>query len=214
VAVTSSTPETYERLRAAILSGSLEPNERLVEADLVRSLEASRGAVRGAIARLDHEGLVVHERNRGAKVRRVSLEEAVEILEARAALEGIGAREAARRADPDAIARLRAVLARMRTRLADGDLLATSELNGELHARILRIAHHATVERLVESLSSQLVRYQYRTILIPGRAGASLAEHAAILDALEMRDGDAAEAAMRAHLDRVTDALRTAGDGR
>ncbi|HEY7019275.1 MAG TPA: GntR family transcriptional regulator [Gaiellaceae bacterium] len=201
-------PDPYERLRAEIVSGRLLPNERLVEADLVKNLGASRTAVRAALTRLAHEGLVEHERNRGAKVRLVGESEAVEILETRAVLEGLIARKAAENATAADVDELREILDSMRTRLEAGDLLGSSEPNVKLHATIQRIANHGTVTRLVSTLNSQLVRYQYRTILQPGRPDRSLAEHEAIVEAIAAGDGDSAETAMRWHLSQVADALR------
>ena len=77
--------DPYEQLRAAIVSGELQPNERLVEADLSARLGAGRSAVRTALTRLAQEGLIEQERNRGARVRKIGKEEAIQIYEARAA---------------------------------------------------------------------------------------------------------------------------------
>ena len=198
----------YEQLRAAIVAGRLQPNERLVEADLTQSLGASRSAVRTALVRLAQEGLVEHVRNRGARVRMIDEHEAAEILEARSVLEALAARHAAERADADDVAGLREIVAEMRRLLDAGDPLGASDRNAVLHARILAIAGHATVDRLVSTLNSQLVRFQYRTILVPGRAERSFAEHTALVDAIASGDADAAEAAMRAHLGAATAALR------
>jgi DNA-binding GntR family transcriptional regulator len=206
--------DPYEWLRAAIVGGRLQPNERLVEADLTRATGASRSAVRTALVRLAQEGLVEHERNRGARVRMVDEHEAAEILETRMALEALGARHAAVHATPADISVLRDILARMRARLDAGDLLGASDQNAVLHRTLLEIARHGTVVRLVAVLNSQLVRFQYRTILVPGRAERSFAEHSAIVDAVERGDADAAEAGMREHLAHVTDALRSAHEAR
>src|SRR5262245_53122855 len=200
--------DAYDQLRAAIVGGRLQPNERLVEADLIPLLEASRSAVRTALVRLAHEGLVEHEPNRGAKVRLIDEHEAAEILESRMVLEGLAARYAARNATKEHVDELRAILKEMRALLDAGDLLGVSELNATLHARLLEIADHGTVSRLVETLSSQLVRFQYRTILLPGRAEHSHTEHRAIIDAVARGDSDAAEQAVRDHLANVVDALR------
>lgn len=105
------------------MSGELQPNERLVEADLKQMLGVGRSAIRTALARLEQEGLVLHERYRGARVRLVDADEAVEILEARAALEGLTARYAASRASDEDVEQLRATLSEMRRRLHAGDLL-------------------------------------------------------------------------------------------
>jgi DNA-binding GntR family transcriptional regulator len=206
--MTAPRADAYDLLRAEILSGALQPSERLVEADLTARLGVGRAAVRTALARLAQEGLVEHERNRGARVRLVDEHEAAEILEARMVLEGLAARHAAANATPGDVAALRAILADMAARLAGGDLLGASDRNAVLHARLLAIADHATVARLVAGLRGQLVRFQYRTILVPGRSDRSLAEHTAIVDAVAAGDADAAEAAMRAHLGQVAHALR------
>jgi DNA-binding GntR family transcriptional regulator len=209
VAAPLGSQQAYERLRAAIVGGRLQPNERLVEADLIRMLRASRSSVRTALVRLVQEGLVEHEPNRGAKVRLVEEQEAAEILESRMVLEGLAARYAARNASEDEVAELKAILERMRSLLDAGDLVGASDLNATLHARLLEIAGHRTVSRLVAMLSSQLVRFQYRTILVPGRAEKSHAEHRAIVDAVARRDPEAAEAAVREHLAHVVEALRS-----
>jgi 4-hydroxy-4-methyl-2-oxoglutarate aldolase len=200
----------YEQLREAIVSGRLQPNERLVEAELSRELGVGRAVVRAALARLEQEGLVERERNRGARVRMISEREAVEILEARTVLEGLTARYAAERADAEAVRGLRSILAEMRSRLAAGDLLGASDQNALLHERMREAADHPTSARLISGLRSQLVRFQYRTILVPGRSEHSYSEHEAIVEAIARHDPDAAEAAMRAHLSHVAAALHAA----
>jgi DNA-binding GntR family transcriptional regulator len=202
--VTSS----YDALRDAIVRGDIAPDARLVESDLSTTFEMSRGAVRTALIRLEQDGLVVREPHRGARVRRVSDEEAVEILEARAVLEGLAARQAAERIDDVGVRRLRDCLSRHRELLERGDLLGASDANGDLHAALLELSGHATAVRLIESLNAQTVRYQYRTILIPGRPAASVSEHAAIINAVSAGDATGAEAAMRGHLFNVADAVR------
>jgi DNA-binding GntR family transcriptional regulator len=197
-----------DRLREAIVTGRLQPNERLVESDLARSLGVSRTLVRAALVRLEHEGLVEHERHRGARVRLVSEGEAVEILETRAVLEGLAARLAAERATAADVQDLKGILADMQSLREADDLLAVSDLNGQLHRRLLEISDHETATRLIGALNSQMVRFQYRTILLPGRSERSFAEHAEIVAAVATHDGERAEAAMRTHLSSVADALR------
>ena len=205
----SPEPERPEdTLRAAIVAGRLLPNERLVEADLTRRLGVGRSAVRTALARLEHEGLVELEPHRGARVRLVSVPEAVEILQARAALEGLAVSRAARNATDADVADLRSILADMRARLDAGDLLKASDTNAVLHRRLLEIGGHTTANRLIDALRSQLVRFTYRTILVPGRSERSFAEHTAIVDAIAAHDSAAAERLMRRHLSHVADALR------
>jgi DNA-binding GntR family transcriptional regulator len=190
----------YEALRDAIVRGEIGPNARLVEADVSQSFAMSRGAVRTALVRLEQEGLVVREPNRGARVRHIGDEEAVEILQARAALEGLAARQAAERIDAEGAERLRACLARHGELVEAGDLLAASDANATLHATLLELSRHRIAQQLIRGLRSQTVRFQFRTILVPGRPKASHAEHRAIVEAVVDGRADDAERAMRAHL--------------
>src|SRR5579883_1839753 len=105
--------ECYTQLREAIMRGEFLPNERLIEIDLAQSLGAGRAAIRTALARLEQEGLVQRERYRGARVRLVSEAEAIEILEARAVLEGLAVRHAALNATTDDIVTLRALVSEL-----------------------------------------------------------------------------------------------------
>jgi DNA-binding GntR family transcriptional regulator len=201
--------EGYERLYDAILRGDFQPNERLIEMDLAQRYNVGRAAIRTALARLEQDGLVEREPNRGARVRAISEEEAVETLEARAVLEGLAVRYAARNATDEDIADLRAIIGGMEKRLAEGDLLGISEENGRLHRRLLEIANNKTVARLIERLHAQHVRSQFRLILVPGRPPRTVAEHRAIVEAVASRDPEAAEAAMRSHLANSVETLRT-----
>ena len=204
--------EVYRRLREAIVRGRFQPNERLVEADLARLLGAGRTTIRAALVRLDQEGMVTREPNRGARVRLLSDREALEIEEVRAALEQLIARHAAANVTSEDLRDLNRMLAEMRRHVEQSDPLGYSELNGRFHQRIWAIADHRTASGLVATLKSQAIRFQYRTILQPGRTQRSLHEHEAIVQALAERDPDACEAAMRDHLSHVVETLRWAID--
>jgi DNA-binding GntR family transcriptional regulator len=205
--------DAYETLHARIVAGELSPGERLIEEELAEELGESRGAIRTALLRLDHDGLVVRERNRGARVRRVSTQEAVEILEARAALESLAAGYAAERRTDDEAEELREIVAEMARLHAAGELLAMSERNAAMHRRILEISGHAVARDICGRLNSQLVRFQFRTVLAPGRSTKSLAEHTAIVEAIAAGDRAAAETAMRGHLSHVAQALLAMASG-
>jgi DNA-binding GntR family transcriptional regulator len=206
----STTSTSYDALREAIVRGDIAPEARLVESEISTNFAMSRGAVRTALIRLEEEGLVVREPHRGARVRKVSDDEAVEILQVRAVLEGLAVRMTAERIDADGAARLQALLGRHRELLEGGDLLGASDANADLHAALLELSGHATARRLIRALNSQTVRYQYRTILIPGRPAASVAEHTAIVEAVVAGRPEEAEAAMRSHLFNVAQAVQRA----
>lgn len=209
---TTTASDVTTRLRAAIVRGSLMPNERLIEADLAGAYGVNRAHVRTALAMLDQEGLVVREKNRGARVRAISDAEALEIAATRLAIEAMVARQAAENIDAGGRKALRAVEADMRAAVAAEDYGRFSVCNAALHREIQRIAGNATATRILDTLKSHLVRLQYRVILLPGRPQSSLAEHRAVVEAICKGDGNAAEAAMRRHMESFTRLLAQAID--
>jgi DNA-binding GntR family transcriptional regulator len=100
----------------------------------------------------------------------------------------------------------------MRVKRERGDLMAVSDANAGLHRRILEISGHETARRLSATLISQIVRFQYRTVLLPGRPERSDREHTAIVAAIAAGDAEGAERAMRRHLSHVAEALRQRTD--
>ena len=93
-AVAPERPDVLQQIRTAILRADFAPHQRLIEADLSERFEASRAAVRTALMTLTSEGLVERLPNRGARVRAISVDEAVEIVEVRVGLESLCARGA------------------------------------------------------------------------------------------------------------------------
>jgi DNA-binding GntR family transcriptional regulator len=195
-------------IRAAIVRGDFVPNQRLVEADLSEQFAASRATVRSALVELANEGLVERVQNRGARVRAVSLAEAVEISEVRMVVEGLCAAKAAERVTRDEARQLKAIGKAMRAAVSSGDVLGYSQLNQELHRMVREIGGQETARGVLERLRAQSVRHQFRLAMHPGRPAVSLPEHVAIIDAICARDPVAAEAAARAHLRSVITALK------
>jgi DNA-binding GntR family transcriptional regulator len=196
-----------DAIRSAIADGEFVPNQRLVEADLSERFGASRATVRTALVQLASEGLVERVQNRGARVRAVSLAEAIEITEVRMALEGLCAAKAAERLTDDDRGNLRDIGEAMRAAVASGDLLGYSELNRRLHRLILELAGQATANAILERLRGQSVRHQFQLAMHPGRPAVSLPQHLEIIEALCAGDPEAAEAATRRHIGSVIDTL-------
>lgn len=197
-----------ELIRDAITGGSFFPNERLIEEDLVQRFRANRGAVRLALARLEQEGLVVREPNRGARVRLVSETEAIEITEARAMLESLLARHAALKITQQDIKTLREILRELEGLIENGDMIGYVAANMRFHSTIIDIANHPTAARLLRGLRSQSVVLQYRQILQPGRVTTVMREHEELVRVLASKNPDAAEKAMRSHWDDMATALK------
>ena len=204
---TSDVTVVVTAVRDGIMQGRFAPGQRLPEADLVSLYDASRGAVRAALAQLENEGIVERERNRGARVRPISLEEAVEITEARAVVEGLCAAKAAVRATDADRTRLRELGAELAETVANADVLAYSRVNQLVHRAVRDISGHETAGRLLDRLRTQSVRYHYTIALLPGRPAVGLQEHLHVIETVCAGDPDVAEQTMRAHLLSVVKAL-------
>jgi DNA-binding GntR family transcriptional regulator len=216
------TESITDDLRRDLLAGHFPPGERLVELLLTERYGCGRAAVRSALVELASEGLVDREANRGATVRRISIDEAIEITEARAALEGLMAAAAARMASPSENQQLLNLIAEMdgtvgtagadRDSGVEFDHVRYSELNRTLHRLIRRISQHTIAAHLVENLQNRATHHRYRLSLMPGRAAESIEQHRAIVAAITAGDGAAASAAMEAHLESVIGVMRRWGD--
>lgn len=195
------------RLRSDILAGLFSPGERLTEVALAEKYSVGRGSIRAALLELRAEGLVDIEANRGAVVRRITVDEAIEIAEARKVLEGLVAGKAALSDDIEAKDSLASIIEEMGSAVSAADSARYSELNRVLHRRIWEIGEHRVANDLVANLRNRSAHHQYRLAMMPGRAEESLAQHAAVVEAIVAGDAEAAEKAMREHLSSVIDVL-------
>jgi DNA-binding GntR family transcriptional regulator len=189
-------------LERRILAGELAAGAKLNEADIAAALKVSRGPVREALRALGQAGLVRVEKNRGVFVREVSLEEAADIYEVRAALEGLIGRLAARRADAGQADALHAVVRRMQTLERSRRPEAYFALNLEFHDLLARAAGNGALLANYRAVVNQLDLYR-RTTLARGAAdliAASTRDHAAIVDAVAGHDEALAERLLTDHV--------------
>ena len=190
-----------QELERRIVSGEFAAGAKLNEVDVATTLGISRGPVREAFSALSQAGLVRVEKNRGVFVRQVSLEEAGEFYEVRAALEGLIGKLAARRIAIDEIEQLRGVVKRMhqvqKSRKADEYFV----LNVEFHDLLARAARNNALLANYRGVVNQLDLYRRATISrgldnIP----LSTQEHEAIIDAVSACDEARAEALLTQHV--------------
>jgi DNA-binding GntR family transcriptional regulator len=189
-----------DELRKWIITGRLAPGTRLVEISIAEELGVSRGPVREAIRTLDREGFVVISPRRGASVADVSVAEALECYEVRIVLEGLAARLAAeRRSDGD--------LDAMRRVLDTGEEMLTSDrwdvlanLNNEFHVALAKASGNGQLVDLMTQYAKRIAWMFARSA--EQRGPAAWVEHTGIVDAIERRDADAAEAKARRHIER------------
>jgi DNA-binding GntR family transcriptional regulator len=186
----------------AIISGEFEPGERLSEADLARRLGISRGPLREALGRLEGR-LVTRVPRIGVHVIDFSKDDLDSLLLTREALEGMAARLACERMSQSHLTELRALLESHahQPEIAAGEAYVPRTKDEDFHFSIIRGAACKRIERLLmDEVYYQLRIQRRKSSTQPGRAKAALVEHSRIVEALESRDPDQAEAVMRAHL--------------
>jgi phosphonate utilization transcriptional regulator len=190
-----------QELERRIISGEIAAGTKLNEVDVASQLGVSRGPVREAFSALSQAGLVRVEKNRGVFVRQVSLEEANEFYEVRAALEGLIGKLAARRIAIDEIEQLRAVVRRMHQTQKGRRADEYFALNVEFHDLLARAARNNALLAHYRGVVNQLDLYRRATISrglenIP----LSTQEHEAIVEAVAARDEQRAEALLTEHV--------------
>lgn len=190
-------------LRRGIQAGDFVPGQRLVEADLMEDLNASRGAVRSSFAMLEADGLVEKVRHRGVRVRSLELDEALEIVEIRMLLESMCVAKAAVNASKSDREDLRRIAAEMQDAVSGSDLDLYSALNDQLHGAILTISGARMAPEIVKRLKIQQARFSIRLARQPNRPAVSLPEHLDIVEAICTADPERARAAMEKHLSSV-----------
>ena len=189
----------YERVLAQIRSGELRPGDRLTENDIAQRLRISRTPVREAIRQLEADGLVAHVPRVGATVRSLDYSEVMELYEMRTVLESTAALMATRAASDIEISELEEINADLAE--AIGDAPRAYKLNRMFHETLAKAAKNRFLIKSMGALQKALLILGTSTLAEQTRAQQAVGEHAAVLKALRARDGAAAEAAMRAHLE-------------
>lgn len=199
---------TFEEIRRRILSNEYKPLQKLVETNLSESMGVSRNTVRLALLQLEKERLVEIEKNKGALVRSFTLEEVLNYLEIRIYLERLIVSSAVEGISKEQLKALHDTLLSMKRCIEENDLEHYSDLNKQFHNIIYGASTNQQAVDFVVSIKTQLLRYHFRTILIPGRNQNSIQEHEAIYNAFENGDRGAAEKAIQIHIEHVRDTIR------
>ena len=197
----SLTTLAQQELERRIISGEIAAGTKLNEVDVAGTLGVSRGPVREAFRALGQAGLVRVEKNRGVFVRQVSLEEANEFYEVRAALEGLIGTLAARRIAIDEIEQLRGVVRRMQQVQKSRRAEEYFALNVEFHDLLARAARNNALLANYRGVINQLDLYRRATISrSTDNIPLSTAEHEAIVEAVAARNEGTAARLLTEHV--------------
>ena len=182
-----------QKLREAIMSGTLKPGQRLVERELCEMTGVSRPSIREALRLLEADGLVNTVPHRGPTVSTISLEEAKQLYAARAVLEGFAGRECARLRDPEVVRRIGDALARLKAAFARSDMVAALEAKTDFYAALIGGCRNAFIERMLKPLHDRITLLRITSMSQPKRINKSLREVTAIWRAIQNGDADLAE---------------------
>jgi DNA-binding GntR family transcriptional regulator len=190
-----------DRLRHDIVNSVYNPRERLVEAELAERYGVTRSAMRAA--------LIEREHNRGARIRALSVGEAVEIAQVRRQLETLVAARAAERATQEERKALRAIVREMKKAVTGADVATYLGANTRFHTAILEMARHDVAAGILTQLGNLNFNRHFPLAFVSDRPLTSLAEHERIADAIDAGDAGAAERAMHEHLTSLIELLET-----
>lgn len=192
----------YDQLKEMIVSGEVSHDKPIVERTISKKLNMSRTPIKHALSRLQQEGLIRIVPRHGVFPVIITYSEYQHILEIREVLEGLAARLAVDNFSNAGLRDLRDIFQSL------GDIRDLSKVdhkkfalaNVVFHRKILETSNNPKLIETVSGLYDHLSLVRLKTIELTGRRNRSVDEHQEILEALELRDADRAEKAMRKHI--------------
>ncbi len=189
--------DAYSMILDAIDTGIYRPGDRLVESELAERLGVSRTPIREALQRLETQSLLVRD-GRSLIVASLDHSQVAELYVVRGELEGLAARLAARNATEEEVRLLRDMVN------ADNALVghpqALARANRRFHKQIHLASHNRFLVQQLDLVHRSMALMATTSLAVVGRGEIAQQEHDRIVSAIEARDGDAADAALRAHI--------------
>ncbi|MEM6463381.1 MAG: GntR family transcriptional regulator [Pseudomonadota bacterium] len=194
----SLSQQIKDRLLSRITSGTLKPGDRLIELKIAAEMETSQAPVREALKELEAMGVIETLRNKGSRVRMITMDEMRQAYDVRAELEGFASALAAT-AEGEVSDRLSSCINNMREAAGDADLLAFADHDMEFHRTVVDHSGNAVLLEIWDALSVKM--RVMRSVAGDRRDLRALAiSHQDIVDAIASGDSDAARIAARRHV--------------
>lgn len=190
----------FETLREAIISGKLEPGERLMEIQLAEEIGVSRTPVREAIRKLELEGFVVMIPRKGAYVAGISLKDITDVFEVRAALEALAAGLAAERITDEEIDKLDRSLVAYSEQTNQQNIDGIVETDTDFHDLLYKASRNERLMLIITHLREVIQRVRTVSLSQPGRSKDAVEEHRQIVDAIADRNVELAQTLAREHI--------------
>jgi DNA-binding GntR family transcriptional regulator len=191
------------QLRHAIVTGHFRPGSRLIERDLCTLLGVSRTSLREALRQLEGDGLVINIPHKGMVVAVITKEEAEEIYEVRAVVEGLAGRLCAEHLTNELEHSLQGAMEHIETAYQAKDLAELVGAKEQFYHILLGGCGNRTAGMVLRSLHDRIASLRTLTLAQPGRADASIIEMRQIFHAIVARDGQAASHACINHVEQA-----------
>lgn len=197
-------------IRDAIVSGVLEPGERLMELQLAEEMGVSRTPLREAMRKLELEGYIVMMPRRGTFVANMSIRDINEIFEIRNSLESLSSGLAAERITQEELERLQRLMLKISGHVKAGDMEKIVATDIEFHDVLYKAARNSRLMGIISNLRDQLTRFRTLSMSFPGRLEATMEEHRNMVEAIAQGDVAAAQRAAELHMEHSEQVLMQA----
>lgn len=198
--VKSLLDQAYNEIKLRIITCGYRPGEVLSEAAISDELEIGRTPVHQAIHRLMMDGLITIMPRKGVMVAPAGVDEVMEIIDVRLVTECYCARLAADRADNSELQHLQKIVDASEKVTNQRDVEKMMLFDREFHDTLARAARNTVLADVLRSLHERSLRFWFISLRDPDHHRNVLAQHRAIVAALQSRQPDAAENAMREHI--------------
>ena len=203
--------KVYDHIKEKILSGEILPNQRLVEAKIAKEIGTSRTPVREAFHSMQKDGLIESLPRVGYKVKPISEEEVIQICKIREVLETLAAVWAMEKAHPVLVQELGKIISDSEDRIAKDDIHSFPDLDAQFHETIARLSGSTHIMEITQLMRRHMVRHRITSFYHSDVFRRALDGHKLIYKAIERRDRDEVERAIRYHLElSLRDILKVA----
>lgn len=194
----SAKERAFSQIQRWIIDGTLQPGEKIIDAELAESLAVSRTPIREAFQLLEAQGLVSMHPGKETKVTEIEKDDILKMYATMAALQSLAAEGTATLIVPEQIQQLRQINLDFAACIKNGEAYQAMETDEQFHNLIVELSNNPYLASFSASLQIHIRRFKYVFLKQPlAETQASVDEHAAIIAAFEQQDSDRAQKIMK-----------------
>lgn len=191
----------FKTLREAIITGDLQPGERLMEIKLANELGVSRTPVREAIRKLELEGLVIMTARKGAEVAPINEKDLKEVLEIRKSLESLACELSCKNVRDSDIRKLKLINSEISTAVEKDDIELITKKDVEFHETINHMTDNRRLVQMLHQLKEHIFRYRFEYIKEMKNKKTIVEEHTRIIESIAAKDAEKASREIEQHIE-------------